>query len=381
MKSLMMSVLILVVLACSGGNTGPPDEPVDSGTLAVTLARTPGAPSLMFSASVKVGSGSPTQMRDGQTEAFPGLKAGTHSVEASNLTANCSIQGQNPRNVSIVADQITTVSIEVTCNFVPEPRIVFVWRKPPYVYDLWTVSPDGTSFRQITHDGGSREPAWSPDGTRILFSRDFDIHIINYDGTEDRIVEIVGIMGITPTWSPDGGKIAYVSSEGGNSVNQIWVMNADGSNPANLATDEEEYLTPDWSHDGQRIACCKASQLITMNIDGTDQLELKGSVGCRYPAWSPDDQEIAFGAETLADGHQIYRIGADGSGFSRLTYREQGSFGPDYLPDGSAIIFHSPHQGADPVERAWIMDVDGGNQRQFDPLPFVGVKAWRWWDN
>ena len=58
---------------------------------------------------------------------------------------------------------------------------------------------------------------------------------------------------VEPRFSPDGARIAFVSDRGGNE--QLWVMNADGSNPVQITKEKEHTIhTPTWSHDGQYIA-------------------------------------------------------------------------------------------------------------------------------
>ena len=100
--------------------------------------------------------------------------------------------------------------------------------------------PDGTADIVLT---GGFDPSWSPDGTRIAFSRSVDccnteIHVINADGSgERRLTFVGGRRNLDPAWSPDGTKIAW-SHQG-----ELWVMNADGSEPSRLAPDG---FTPDW---------------------------------------------------------------------------------------------------------------------------------------
>ena len=80
--------------------------------------------------------------------------------------------------------------------------------------------------------------SWSPDGTRILFSSDmhgdpqsgdYDIYIMNVDGSEQaRLTQTPGAASY-PTMSPDGQKIAYSYNEEDGNSSRIMIMNADGS--------------------------------------------------------------------------------------------------------------------------------------------------------
>jgi hypothetical protein len=106
------------------------------------------------------------------------------------------------------------------------------------------MNTDGTDVRQLTGclpGCTDSEPAWSPDGTQIAFVRGMssspigtqDVWMMKPDGTDARpITSCVAIAGCVaagdPAWSPDGRQIAF-TVEGHDSVRQLFVMNADGS--------------------------------------------------------------------------------------------------------------------------------------------------------
>jgi len=272
------------------------------------------------------------------------------------------------------------VTVEVSCSFDPQPRIVFQWRNGESEINIWTVNPDGSNLQQITASASGRKPRWSPDGTRVAFvGESARIKVTNFDGTEERIVSEAA--GSAVGWSPDGTKIVFNAVRRGHSA--IVVANADGSDPLALTNDPANDWAPAWSNNGEKIAFCRdLGLLMVMNADGTQPGALSKTEGCSQPVWSPDDQEIAFSSvgEDRPAGH-IWRIGADGSDRSLLAEISGGCGGPDYLPDGSAIAFHCPDNPRDPVERAWIMDVNGANQILFAPIPWPGVGNWRWWED
>ena len=143
----------------------------------------------------------------------------------------------------------------------------------------------------LTHDDSTIDvdPDWSPDGQTIAYtshartdnpinSVTAEIHAIAADGTgapqrltfnteEER----------APAWSPDGARIVFMCRRGGNDF-EICVMNADGSNQVQLTSNLVADLTPTWSLDGQQIAFHRATpgglQLFLMNADGTGQRQL-----------------------------------------------------------------------------------------------------------
>ena len=90
--------------------------------------------------------------------------------------------------------------------------------------------------------GKNYEPVWSPDGERIAFvsSRDdnFEIYVMNADGSEPANLTNNSADDYSPAWSPDGKYIAFVSKRDGNrdGNREIYVMKADGSEPTNLTS-------------------------------------------------------------------------------------------------------------------------------------------------
>ena len=115
--------------------------------------------------------------------------------------------------------------------------------------EIYVMNPDGTGQTNITNNSVTdREPAWSPDATRIAFesSRDGtpEIYVMNADGTgQTRLTNNI-VFDQDPDWSPDGTKIAFESSRDGNV--EIYAMNADGTGQTNLTNNAAHDVGPDW---------------------------------------------------------------------------------------------------------------------------------------
>ena len=97
------------------------------------------------------------------------------------------------------------------------------------------MNSDGTNQRPLTSGSPEYHPRWSPDGSKILFTRGrgFDRHVVvvNADGTNELNLT-PGSYGADATWSSDGRAIAYHDDV------RIRLMNADGSGNTALPVDQ-----------------------------------------------------------------------------------------------------------------------------------------------
>jgi hypothetical protein len=244
-------------------------------------------------------------------------------------------------------------------------------RRVAYSYqrNIYVINADGSGARAVTTGGkNDQSPAFSPDGRRIAFLRGDvgDIFVVNVDGT--------GLKNLTNDpqgqetdagWSPDGSRIVYTRTGCTQGTNEggvcIYVMNADGTGQT-LLTSEETYPEcpdnapgyahrrhseqPTWSPDGTKIAfagywnTCKDSggggEIWVMNADGSGKHALMDDTAVdRQPAWSPDGQFIAFVSDRVDNPSgpdaDIFTVPAAGGSIVQLTnglYTEDPDWGP-----------------------------------------------------
>ncbi|MFM6931597.1 MAG: amidohydrolase, partial [Novosphingobium sp.] len=233
----------------------------------------------------------------------------------------------------------------------------------------WDVNaPPGMKTRPISID--TAEGTWmnldvSPDGKRVAFDLLGDIYTLPIDGgTPTRIAE--GLAYETqPRFSPDGKRIAFTSDRGGG--DNIWIMNADGSDKRQLTTENFRLLNqPSWSPDGQYIVAKK--HFTTQRSLGTGEVwmyHVSGGAGVQLvkrpnethqkelgePIFAPDGKHVYFTRNTTPGGTFIYAQDSNTQLFAIERYDletgetdqeiggEGGAVRPTPSPDGSKIAY------------------------------------------
>ena len=220
-------------------------------------------------------------------------------------------------------------------------------------------------------------PAWSPDGSRIAFTKEDGsgraVWLMNADGSDQQNLTTAAVDDVQPAWSPDGNKIAFVRWVPEIGDYRMHVVNADGTGMTNLGV---RGFQPTWSPHGDKIAFTAFRgtdfDLYVMSADGTNQQNLTATAAVDdfWPAWSPDGSKIAFVRATGTLDDDIYVMNADGSGVTDLTPDGFQEVMPAWSPDGSRMAFWlgaGPGGGTKP-SGLYLMNSDGSDMRAL-PLP------------
>jgi len=231
----------------------------------------------------------------------------------------------------------------------------------------------------ITPDGKEVElPARQKSKIAFTSYRDLndEVYVMNADGTEQTNLTRHPAMDGAPSWSPDGQRIAFVSTRDGNL--EIYVMNADGSRQQRLTNNPASDNSPKWSLNGKKIAFASErdgnSEIYIMNAEGGQQKRLtNNSAFDAIPSWSPDGKRIAFNSDR--DGNlEIYVMNADGSKQRRLTNNIADDGDPSWSPDGKKIAFSS---GRDGNPEVYVINANGRDQRRLTKNTAIdGAPSW-----
>ncbi len=245
-------------------------------------------------------------------------------------------------------------------------------------FDIWLINVDGSNARQLTDNTFmDSSPAWSPDGSRIAFVSNRDgndeIYSMNADGGDvRRLTNTPEASESFPAWSPDGLRISFDSDRGGNW--DIYVTNRDGSNQQPLTDHPSEDWITSWSPNGQQIAFESKRdgnyELYVMDVDGRHQQRLtQNTIHDGAPKWSPAGSRIAFFSRR--DGNvEIYVMDSDSGHPTRLTDQTGDDSFPAWSPDGVQIVFTSGRTGHDEI---YLMNSDGSAVRR---LTDNGAQNW-----
>ena len=149
----------------------------------------------------------------------------------------------------------TDTDDEIDPAFAPNgKRIVFTRND-----EVLSIKPDGTDERQLTTGGTDNEPQYSPIGKLVVFERnngaDQDIWLMKATGSNERSVTSTGDNDFEPTFSPDGRSLAFVRRPTlfGEGMNEIVVRKLKGGAERQLTNDDFEQDTPSFSPNGKFV--------------------------------------------------------------------------------------------------------------------------------
>lgn len=197
--------------------------------------------------------------------------------------------------------------------------------------EIWSMEFDGSDERAVivTEGADVRDPAIAPDESRIAYTRvgggSSEIWTAAPDGSDARRL-LEGAGWSQPAWSPDGSRLVVVGTRDG--VERLFVVGAAGGEPRPLAPDgPAPQAEPDWSPDGSKIVFRLGSgtgaDIAVMEVaSGSITRLIENAIGEREPAWSPTGERIVFGRQSEGKWN-LYLMDADGSDVDDFTSSDE----------------------------------------------------------
>jgi Tol biopolymer transport system component len=229
----------------------------------------------------------------------------------------------------------STQAHAAACPARPDDSMGYVW--PLGHLELYTANPDGSDTRQVTDNGAyNAEATASPDGSRVIFTStmdgDVELYTMNVDGSDiRRVTDRVGYDG-GAFFSPDGSKIVWRAQY-----------------PETVA-DSADYL----SLLAQRVVRPSHLELWVADADGSNPRQITNLGGANFaPIFHPDGKRIIWSSNhTSTNGRtfELNMMNLDGTGLEQITFSDDFNAFPMFSPDGSKLVFASNRHGAEPRE-------------------------------
>ena len=249
--------------------------------------------------------------------------------------------------------------------------------------ELWIWSVRSGAERQLTHLGGRliRGYAWSPDGSSVAVSTDrhgnMDIWTVRVsDGRVTRITSSPRYE-VEPAWTPDGTSVIYVRLDDAWTEHAIVEKPVSGGEPQTITTDTDffdysfggKFGQPQVSPDGRQILFPSQrsgwiNYWVVDRSGGSPRPLAPEEAEQGHARWSPDGTRVAFTSND--NGTSVLKVVGASGGSSPRTVAAPDGMGaisnPEWSPDGKRLSYtlETPTRFRD----LWIADVGGGSSRQ-----------------
>jgi len=265
------------------------------------------------------------------------------------------------------------------------------------LFQIWEVASEGGQVRRITNDLNDYWQISSTADSNTLAAIQFDrvsniwvipkgegSGIFGYSGgfpADARRAKPITNGGgkyFALTWTPDG-KIVYGANMNGN--NDIWMMEANGTNQRQLTFDPHSDLAPSVSPDGRYIVFVSdrtgTSQVWRMDGDGGDLKQLTHGIPSYWPQFSPDGRWVVYHSGAMGN-EGLWKVPVDGGESVQITSGNM--HWPTVSPDGKLIACFYHDGSKNSSTSIAVVPFDGGEpQKVIEITPGVNQRTGLQW--
>ncbi len=203
-------------------------------------------------------------------------------------------------------------------------RIAFFGNSSTAGVGVFTMNADGSDVKLLA--AGGRHPSWSPDGTKVAYTVQQDLFVVQVEASGAPVGEPINLTNVTnasvlrqnASWSPDSTKLVFERLGDSNKFD-IWVGEPNVNFEAGTGTLDNEMRLTDNRADERR------------------------------PAWSPLGDRIAFTSDRDGDP-EVYTMSAEGEILlpgetTQITFNSVADVRADWSPDGAQLLYTKTQPG------------------------------------
>jgi Tol biopolymer transport system component len=237
---------------------------------------------------------------------------------------------------------------------------------------------DPGEARQLSFDEHGRwhhrHPAWSPDGRSLCYADERDLWLVDVEDGAPRPLLVDDATDMHPTWSPDGDRVYFSSMREGTLA--LWRIDHRGGEPERVTFGTGREQHPSLSADGKTLVYATYDEAMHVEIvdrESGASSAIRESVAVFCPVFTPGADALIYLASREGGG-EMWRQPLEGhrpSGEAeRLTDMERTCANPSVSPDGNWIAFHAVGEGQRDI---WVVAARGGLPRRVTEHPGVDV--------
>ena len=257
--------------------------------------------------------------------------------------------------------------------------VYFASDRRDHNFEIYRIAGNGADARRLTTDlqHADLAPVPSPDGSKIAWEREVagnngveevELWVMNADGSNQQRVVQNGSENRSPSWGAGNSSLYFASFVTGNW--EIFRVDLASGSTVNLTNDPYADQHPRVSPDGQHVAFHTNRdvqfEIYVMNADGSDPHDVSNDAADdRYPSWSADGSRLVW--SRYIDSFDLYTMKADGSDQHVVATTPYQELEASFSPDGASLVYQTNRYPPAGLE---VISVGGGTAH---PLVMSGA--------